>query len=142
MRNNNPLNIRNGMSRWRGMRSVQTDPAFVQFESIEMGYRAAFVLLDTYRTRYQLRTLRQIIFRWAPPHENNSYTYLLHVCLWSGITNPDHVVEDGELPAIVAAMHRQENGCMPDMKQILHGWELYKSEKELEAAAQRSVSKL
>lgn len=128
IRNNNPLNIRHGRSRWAGMRPTQTDPAFVQFESMEMGYRAAFLLLQTYRRRYGLRTLRQIIFRWAPPSENHTYVYLLHVCLWSGIRNPDHTVRDDELPAVVAAMHRQENGSEADMRQVVKGWELARGE--------------
>lgn len=126
-RNNNPLNIRHGKSQWRGMRTEQTDPAFVQFESMEMGYRAAFIVLQTYRKRYGRRTLRQIIFRWAPPSENNSYAYLLHVCRWSGIGNPDHVVEDSELTRIVAAMHRQENGTLANMEQIERGKRLANS---------------
>ena len=31
MRNNNPLNIRHGKSRWVGMAEQQSDRAFVQF---------------------------------------------------------------------------------------------------------------
>ena len=130
LRNNNPLNIRHGRSRWAGMRSVQTDPSFVQFESMEMGYRAAFIVLQTYRRKYTLRTLRQIIFRWAPPHENHTYTYLLHVCLWSGIKNPDHVLRDEEMPLVVAAMHRQECGTRADMKQVMKGWQLAQATHE------------
>ena len=40
-RNNNPLNIRHGISRWVGRAKVQNDPDFVTFTSISMGYRAA-----------------------------------------------------------------------------------------------------
>ncbi len=126
LRNNNPLNIRHGKSLWRGMRGVQTDSSFVQFESIEMGYRAAFALLETYRVRYHCRTVRQVIFRWAPPQENKTYVYLYHVCLWSGMPNPDHVLEEDELPRLVAAMHRQENGCKACMTQVIAGFELWK----------------
>ena len=111
------------------MRGRQTDPDFVQFESIEMGYRAAFVLLENYRKRYNCLTLRKIIFRWAPPKENNSYVYLYHVCLWSGMENPDHVLEDDEMPRLVAAMHRQENGCKANMQQVKAGYEMYQMMK-------------
>ena len=38
---NNPLNIRLGMSRWEGRASVQSDPDFVVFRTMEFGYRAA-----------------------------------------------------------------------------------------------------
>ena len=34
LRNNNPLNIRHSADRWRGVRKEQTDPSFVQFESM------------------------------------------------------------------------------------------------------------
>lgn len=48
IRNNNPLNIRHSASRWQGMRMEQTDKKFVQFESMAMGYRAAWRVLETY----------------------------------------------------------------------------------------------
>jgi len=125
LRNNNPLNIRHGRSLWRGRRLVQTDPDFVQFESIEMGYRAAFLTLHTYRMRYRRRTIRQIIERWAPSTENNTGIYLLHVCQWSGMHNPDHVLQMRDMPMLVAAMHRQENGLPPNMQQIQAGFQLF-----------------
>ena len=99
------------------MRGRQTDPDFVQFESIEMGYRAAFVLLENYRKRYNCLTLRRIIFRWAPPKENNSYVYLYHV------------LDDDEMPRLVAAMHRQENGCKANMQQVKAGYEMFQMMK-------------
>ena len=33
-RNNNPLNIRRSADRWEGTRSEQTDPSFVEFETM------------------------------------------------------------------------------------------------------------
>lgn len=50
LRNNNPLNIRRSADLWQGLRKEQSDPEFFQFESIAWGYRAAFVVLRTYRT--------------------------------------------------------------------------------------------
>ena len=41
-RNNNPLNIRHGVSRWVGRAKEQNDPDFVTFTSMPMGYRAAW----------------------------------------------------------------------------------------------------
>ena len=49
MRNNNPLNIRHGKSRWQGMDDMQLDKEFVTFETLAYGYRAAWVLIDNYR---------------------------------------------------------------------------------------------
>jgi hypothetical protein len=45
IRNNNPLNIRRSKDKWKGMRAVHSDAQFVQFESLEWGWRAAFRLL-------------------------------------------------------------------------------------------------
>ena len=64
--NCNPGNIRRSKIRYKGERHPSTDAAFKQFESMEWGYRAMFVLLDTYRVRYGLNTLREMISRYAP----------------------------------------------------------------------------
>ena len=42
IRNNNPLNIRHSSDRWEGAREEQTDSAFVQFQTMAYGYRAAW----------------------------------------------------------------------------------------------------
>jgi hypothetical protein len=77
-RNNNPLNIRHGISRWVGRAKVQNDPDFVTFTSISMGYRAAWKLMDTYRLRLheqeQTYNINNIIHRWAPPGDGNDTT--------------------------------------------------------------------
>ena len=74
-RNNNPLNIRHGKSRWEGRTKVQTDAEFVTFVSMAYGYRAAWKLMETYRLRLMQAgmsyTLENIIHRWAPPEDGN-----------------------------------------------------------------------
>ncbi len=68
IRNNNPLNIRRSKDKWKGLRAVQADAQFCQFESLEYGWRAAFYLLTrTYYHKYRLFTIRAIISKWAPP---------------------------------------------------------------------------
>ena len=75
IRNNNPLNIRHGKSRWEGRTRVQTDAEFVTFKSMAYGYRAAWKLIETYQLRLRMEdksyTLENIIHRWAPPEDNN-----------------------------------------------------------------------
>lgn len=44
--------------RYKGEVRPSRDSAFKQFESLAWGYRAIFVLLDTYRIRYGLDTIR------------------------------------------------------------------------------------
>ena len=78
IRNNNPGNIRLGCE-WKGLRAEQTDPAFCQFETMAMGCRALLKTLRTYVEKYDLRTVRRIILRWAPSIENDSESYIRHV---------------------------------------------------------------
>lgn len=84
-RNNNPLNIRHGKSRWEGRTRVQTDAEFVTFKSMAYGYRAAWKLMDTYRTRLRMEgksyTLENIIHRWAPPEDGNDTTAYLRTVI-------------------------------------------------------------
>ena len=110
-RNNNPLNIRHSKDKWQGRAPRQTDPLFVQFTSMAYGYRAAFVLLRTYRMKYGYNTIRKIIQRWAPANENNTEAYIQHVSEWTGIA-PDKLLaglDANAYIAIVAAMSRVES---------------------------------
>jgi len=76
LQNCNPGNIRQSKVRYKGEVRPSRDSAFKQFESLAWGYRAIFVLLDTYRIRYGLDTIRGMISRWAPPSENHTETYI------------------------------------------------------------------
>lgn len=70
VRNNNPLNIRhNSGNQWQG--AAGDDGEFVIFQSPEYGFRAAFKLLMTYKERYGLNTISEIVNRWAPPSDDN-----------------------------------------------------------------------
>lgn len=88
IRNNNPLNIRKGCN-WYGERHPQVDRDFEEFESMELGIRAALVLLRNYITGYNGRsakfnTIRKIVRRWAPPIENATQRYIDFVCKKTG----------------------------------------------------------
>ena len=72
----NPCNIRKG-DKWQGMRKTQTDNAFVQFESMAMGLRAAFKTLKNYRDLYHIYSIKGIIYRWAPPQDGNNTEYYI-----------------------------------------------------------------
>ena len=74
--NRNPGNIRQSAVRYKGEVRPSRDPAFKQFESMPWGYRAIFILLDTYRIRHGLETIRGMISRWAPPSENHTEIYI------------------------------------------------------------------
>ena len=126
IRNNNPLNIRRvAGTTWKGQRVEQTDKAFVQFESIEWGIRAAFCLLRTYATKYHLNCIADIIMRWAPPSENETGQYIRNVCRWTGLGGMQRLTE-ADWPALVRAMARQETGICLSETQINKGFELYR----------------
>ena len=94
IRNNNPLNIRKSGDKWQGLKTLQEDKEFFQFETIEWGWRAAFVILcKTYYGKYKLRTIRDIVSRWAPAKENNTPAYIRHVSDYTGI-GPDRDLGD------------------------------------------------
>ena len=73
-RNNNPLNIRKG-SKWKGLSPVQADKSFCVFSEMRYGIRAAIYLLLKYYNQYYLTTIYDIISRWAPQNENDTFNY-------------------------------------------------------------------
>ncbi|HIW66142.1 MAG TPA: structural protein P5 [Candidatus Alistipes intestinipullorum] len=127
--NNNPGNIRRAKVRYRGEVRPSRDPAFKQFETLAWGYRAIFVLLDTYRRRYGLDTLRGMISRWAPPSENHTDNYIRAVASDTGI-DPDEALDTRDARTMIpvaAAISRVENGVAADFREVTKGWELFVS---------------
>ena len=131
LRNNNPGNIRKSNVTYLGERP-SSDPAFKQFKTMALGYRAMFVLLHTYRLKHGLRTLRAMIGRYAPPVENDTTAYVDAIARWSTVS-PDSSItttnRDVMVP-IVAAMSRVENGTPADMAQVEAGWKLFIESKK------------
>ena len=126
LRNCNPLNIRRvAGTRWKGQAAEQNDSQFVQFESLEYGLRAAFVLLRTYRKKYKLVCIEDIINRWAPPSENDTRKYVETVCRLTGFGGKERLVED-QLPALVHAMAFVECGAHISKETIQKGFRLFK----------------
>ena len=127
LRNNNPGNIRLGKVRYKGERAKSSDKAFRQFESVEWGYRAMFVLLHTYALKHGCNTLRKIINRYAPPSENHTENYIRRVAHATHLS-PDEKIsttDKGVMTVIVAAMSEVENGVKANMEDIWRGWELF-----------------
>ena len=130
IRNNNPLNIRRSKDQWKGLAEAQTDRAFVQFKSLEYGWRAAFYLLTrTYYHKYRLYTIRTIIRRWAPSNENDTNAYIANVSKLTGIDPDEPIGIPSESPtrwiALGLAMAIHENGTSSlDYFAMLRGWEI------------------
>ncbi len=125
--NCNPGNIRLTRIRYRGEVRPSRDPEFRQFESLAWGYRAIFVLLDTYRRRYGLDTLREMIGRWAPPSENRTEHYIAIVADRTGIgaDEPIDTRDRATMVAVAAAISWVENGVTATMREVFEGWRLY-----------------
>lgn len=125
--NCNPGNIRRSSSRYRGEVRPSRDPDFKQFESIEWGYRAIFVTLNTYRRKYGLRTIREMISRWAPPVENHTEAYIRAVTARTGFS-AGAVLDTRsrkQMVPLIAAMSEVENGVKADFRAVERGWVLY-----------------
>ena len=129
LKNNNPGNIRRSKTRYVGEISPSTDAEFKQFESIAYGYRAMFVLLDSYRRRYSLNTIRQMINRYAPPTENFTEGYIRFVAQRTGI-RPDEVLDTRsarDMVPIVMAMSEIENGVKAVAADVEAGWAMFEA---------------
>ena len=129
IRNNNPLNIRRSKDKWQGLDAKQNDSSFFKFESMAMGWRAAFIILTkTYYHKYRLFTIRKIISRWAPSVENDTEAYVKRVSDLTGI-DPDEPLGIPSLypsrwMAVGLAMAIVEGGRQPAVFPMMQGWTL------------------
>ena len=115
LRNCNPGNIRNSRTTYKGEVVPSQDTAFKQLRSMAYGYRAMFVLIRYYYKRLGLKTIRQIINRYAPPIENNTSSYIQRVCEGT-LYSPDMEIPLGDrdfMVLMVASMSKVENGVPP-----------------------------
>jgi hypothetical protein len=127
LRNCNPGNIRRSKVHYLGEVRPSQDSDFKQFESMAYGYRAMFVLLDSYRRRYALNTLRQMLNRYAPPSENFTEGYIRFVSQKTGIL-PDEELNtrsERDMVPIISAMSEIENGVSADRSVVLEGWRMF-----------------
>lgn len=125
IRNCNPLNIRIGNT-WFGERANPDDNEFEQFVNMECGIRAAFVILRRYIKRYHLNTVELIVSRWAPKSENQTASYIDHVCRMMGVKKDALIAyEDKQtMCSLVAAMAKVECGEAIDEKAISKGYDM------------------
>ena len=130
IRNNNPLNIRKG-NNWKGERPNQTDKAFEEFETMQYGIRAGFIILRKYVTGYmgltqKFNTIELIIKRWAPPTENSTQKYIDFVSKDTGIPARQHISfkDKTKMVAIVDAMIFVECGQRIDRKIISSAYDM------------------
>jgi len=126
LRNNNPGNIRNSSTVWQGEITPSKDKSFKQFTSMSYGYRAVIKLLQNYRKMHNLKTIAELINRWAPPTENKTSAYITRVCKEMQVPStyvPD-INDKATMCAMAAAISQVENGVPAVMEDVEMGWEL------------------
>jgi hypothetical protein len=109
---------------WTG-ETTGTDTRFKTFKSPAYGYRAIFVLLDSY-VKKGFDTIEEIISKYAPSNENNTNGYIESV---SKLTNlqPDEAVTKNDYIKIAAAISQVENGIKPNTQHLTEGFNLFKN---------------
>jgi hypothetical protein len=115
IRNRNPGNLRRSADPWQGLAAEQTDSDFFQFASAKWGIRALARTLIAYQDRVGLKTIKQMIGRWAPPNENDTGAYVRAVAASVGVGEDDEIdVHDyAILRPLTLAIIRHENGQQP-----------------------------
>ena len=117
IRNNNPGNIKNFGTDWRGMSEDSGDEeTFVVFRGPWWGIRAMAVILRNYQKRYGLDTVEKIVNRWAPESDNNQpRRYTAFVARELGVDPWQHidVTDYDTMRHLVQAITKFENGAEP-----------------------------
>lgn len=109
IRNNNPGNIRKGI-KWLGRVEPGKDVSFIEFQSMPYGIRALYIdLINKHKSG--LKTVRDIIYRYAPPSENLTDAYVASVAKEVGIpANAIFEPKASTFKKFAAAVARHENG--------------------------------
>lgn len=125
LRNNNPCNIKSSNNvKWDGQ--VGSDGEFIIFESPEYGIRACAKILKNYQHEKGIDTLRGMVYRLGPPHENNTEKYVRDL---SNIVklDPDKKFDVlKHLPEIIKGIIFLENGRMPYPDKMFIGYTIFK----------------
>lgn len=115
IRNNNPGNIRRNGDPWQGLAERQGDVEFFTFKTPIYGIRALARTLIAYQDKHGLRTIRQILNRWAPPVENNTNAYVRAVLAQTGFDGDQQLDMHrfDHLKPLLTAIIQHENGQQP-----------------------------
>lgn len=115
IRNHNPGNLVRDGTAWKGLSADQSaDPKFCVFVEPVWGVRALAKVLLTYRSKHGLKTVAQLIARYAPPVENNTSAYARAIAQALGKSiNELLEMDEITLVKLVKAIIRHENGQQP-----------------------------
>lgn len=117
IRNNNPGNVEhNSRNKWLGLADPVSDGRYCRFTHPQYGIRAMLWLLLTYQTKHRLKTIKQIIERYAPRQDKNATDdYIEYVAKRSGVKANEAIsLRDFKVAvAVITAMIDFENGMQP-----------------------------
>lgn len=113
IKRNNPGNIRkSGSFKWVGEQPGLKPGSYVIFDTLENGYRAELKLIQNY-VKNGFNTISKILYRWAPPSDNNPTDgYIKFVSDNSGIGKDDVLkpTDADSITQIAYFMSRFEHG--------------------------------
>ncbi|EMB3084221.1 structural protein [Providencia rettgeri] len=125
IRNNNPGNIDyNSVNKWQGQLPMDKsiEPRFCRFKSPEYGIRALIKLLQNYQTnpKINLKSVSELINRWAPSNENNTSVYINGVAKELGVspTEPISMGDKDTAIKMAKAIIKHENGVQPYVDEV------------------------
>lgn len=98
---------------WQGEADAQPDPRFIAFKTAQFGFRALARTLLTYQNAHGLKTVGQIINRWAPPSDNNptsAYAKLVALECKVGVDDEIDVDTVAIMLPMCRAIAREESG--------------------------------
>lgn len=115
VRANNIGNIRKTSTVWQGETTNEYEKSFEVFKKPEDGLRALMIVLLNYHRKYHLDTVQSIINRWAPPHENDTGSYVRAVCWRVGVKADQKInlFDESILISLAKAIAIHENGRPP-----------------------------
>lgn len=123
---NNPGNIKITSDRWIGAVYPGDSSTFVTFSSLPYGYRALYRLLRGY-IESGYNTISRIIYRYAPPGDNNpTVNYVNYIQSATGI-DKDTTISKTDYQAIFQigyAISRFETGTNPNEKDAQAGFQM------------------
>jgi hypothetical protein len=122
LRSFNPGNIRADSIPWKGQVGVNSH-GFCVFDTMANGIRALARNLIAYQTKHDLRTVAEIITRWAPPNENDTEAYIAAVAARVGVSRffELDLQNKGILYTLVDGIIEHENGSRCTMEDMNAG---------------------
>jgi len=127
IRNNNPGNLKElsgDKTQWQGERATDDDPIFEEFETMEYGIRALMKILINYMKKYKLRTIIEIIKRFAPASENDTRAYINSVSRITGFEDNEILAanEDTISKLVTAICFIENGGYFITNEEIAEAW--------------------